>query len=355
MRADIVQVSPTFFGPGGMVGGGERYPLELSRALSTRASTRLVTFGPEARRLRVGPLKIHVLPTRSFYASSEVNPLSELLPLELVDAKVIHNHQYESVVTNLSIVLARLAGKRVYVTEHGGRGRNFARKYRLGKLVSRNLPVSRYSAADYPQLKRTTVIYGGVDTNRYRPSVTEPRTRTALFVGRVIPMKGVDVLVQAVAPSMPLTIIGPAYNAGYMSELQRLAIGKAVTFRPPPCEDDLIEAFQTARAVVLPSVYESAYGPRERAELFPLVLLEAMACGTPVVCSRAGGMPELVEDGVNGFVVEQHDETGLHDRIQQLLADDRLWREMSRNALDTVRARFTWPLVAERCLQAYGL
>jgi glycosyltransferase involved in cell wall biosynthesis len=350
---DVVHVSPLWFGEG-YIGGGERYPLELARAMAEEVPTKLVSFGPRTKRLKLGRLGISILPTRARWKGYDVNPLSELLPLALGRARVVHAHQYESVVTDQCLLWARALGRGRFVTEHGGRGRHFGRRLGLHRLVTQFLPVSSYSVEQYPQLApRTSVIYGGVDVQRFKPS-TEPRENMVLFVGRLIPTKGVEYAISGIDAHTPLHLVGPSYDRPYRAELERLAAGRDVTFHDPPPQDELVKAFQRAKVFVLPSVYESPFLPLQRTEMFPLVLLEAMASGTPVVASAVGGIPELVQDGVNGFLVPPNDADAVGARVGQLLDDPALWARMSKAAVETVRAHYTWPAVARRALEAYA-
>ena len=89
-------------------------------------------------------------------------------------------------------------------------------------------------------------------------------------------------------------------------------------------------------------------------ELLGLVVLEAIASGTPVICSRLGGLPEIVEHGVTGYLVPPGDVAELRERIAELAADPALAARLGRNARDLVLARFTWKACAERCLAAYA-
>ena len=89
-------------------------------------------------------------------------------------------------------------------------------------------------------------------------------------------------------------------------------------------------------------------------ELLGLTALEAMASGTPVVCSRVGGLPEIVDDGVTGFLVTPGEVGELRERLEQVLGNADLAARLSRNARERVRERFTWDACAERCLAAYS-
>jgi alpha-maltose-1-phosphate synthase len=353
---EVVHVAPMLFGEDGMFGGGERYPLELARAMARRVPTRLVAFGPRSRRIRLGDLEVRVLRARTRWRGDEINPLSERLPWELAGARIIHAHHYKSVVTNLCLVVGRALGKRVYCTDLGGSARHYADELRLGRLVSGFLPISEFSARFFPALAdRTSVIYGGVDVERFRPD-GGARERSVVFVGRILPHKGIDVLIRAIDADTPLRVYGRPYDRRYLAELTRLSDGKPVSFHLTATDDEVLAAYRRAKVAVLPTVPVTAYGPSSAsAELLGLVLLEAMACGTPVIGSRMGGIPEVIREGETGYLVAPGSELELRERIQAVLgADPGSWERMSRAAHDHVRAEFTWDRVAERCLRAYG-
>src|SRR5205823_12564085 len=125
-------------------------------------------------------------------------------------------------------------------------------------------------------------------------------------------------------------------------------------FLGPVPDAELPALYRAAAVLALPSVWRTCYGTDVRvSELLGLVLLEAMASGTPVVCSRLGGLPEVVQHGVTGFLVEPGDVDELHDRIATLLTDARLAARMGSRARELVLDRFTWQARAARCLAAY--
>jgi glycosyltransferase involved in cell wall biosynthesis len=105
---------------------------------------------------------------------------------------------------------------------------------------------------------------------------------------------------------------------------------------------------------VLPSVHHTCYGRQVALpELLGLCVLEAMASGTPVVCSRLGGLPEVVRDGETGFLVTPGDVGELRDRLATVLGSPGLATRMGRAAREVALERFTWQACAARCLAAY--
>ena len=113
---------------------------------------------------------------------------------------------------------------------------------------------------------------------------------------------------------------------------------------------------EQSAVVCLPSVEVTCYGRRvEISELLGLTAIESMASGTPVVCSRLGGLVEVVQHGETGFLVQPGDVGELRDRIGTVLADQRLARRLGENARALALERFTWEECAQRCLAAYPL
>jgi glycosyltransferase involved in cell wall biosynthesis len=355
----VAQVAPTPFGREGLFGGGERYPVELARALATEVDCELVTFGryPHVR-VEQGGLRVRVLRALIHLRHHPAHPVPVGLPAALRDADIVHTHHLRSAPSRLAAVSTRVFGQRLAATDHGLGGGGWGGL--LPRLVDRFLTVSQHSAQvlRVPPA-RTTVIYGGADPSRFHPDGADQRTGV-LFVGRLTPHKGVDRLIRALPAGAELTCAGtgghdpqPPEN-GYEQLLRRLACGRLVRFTGEVPEHELPVLYRRAQVVALPSVHRTCYGRQVAiSELLGLSVLEAMASGTPVVCSRLGGLPEVVQDGTTGFLVTPGNVDELHDRIATLLTDPRLAARMGSRARELVLDRFTWRACATRCLAAY--
>lgn len=357
----MVHVAPTAFGDEGLFGGGERYPLELARAVarSGEVECELVTFGPHPRVERDATgLVIRVLRPLAHLHHHPVHPVAPALVRVLRDADVVHAHHLRSAPSRLAALAARARGQRLAVTDHGLGGGGWWGL--LPRLFDRFLTVSRYSAEtlDAPAAK-VRVIYGGADPQRFTP---QPRGRRegVLFVGRLTPHKGLDRLLQAMPRGVPLTVVGTGGHdrtppeSQYPARLRTMASDRRVSFRPAVGDAELAALYRRAAVLVLPSVAVTCYGkPVPISELLGLAAIEAMASGTPVVASRIGGIPEVVRDGETGYLVEPGDVEGLHDRLATLVADSHLARDLGDNGRDRVLTRFTWDACARRCLEAY--
>ncbi|GAA4619731.1 hypothetical protein GCM10023196_000910 [Actinoallomurus vinaceus] len=353
----VIHVAPAAFGADGVYGGGERYPLMLARALASGVDCELVTFGPYARLIREpGGLRIRVLRRRGCWRGHPAHPLALGLPSALAGADVVHTHQLRSAPSRLAALVRR---RHLAVTDHGLGGGGWCGL--LPRLFERFLVVSRFSARTLNAPPgRTDVLYGGADPACYRP---DPRADRAgvLFVGRITPHKGLDRLIRALPDDAELTVVGSGGHdprppeSGYPALLVRLAAGKRVRFTGPVDDAEAARLYREAAVLVLPSVHRTCYGRTVAiSELLGLTALEAMASGTPVICSRLGGLPEVVRDGETGFLTEPGDVGELRDRIRTLLADRPLARRLGDDARQLVLERFTWDHCAQRCLTAYA-
>jgi len=107
--------------------------------------------------------------------------------------------------------------------------------------------------------------------------------------------------------------------------------------------------------VVLPSVYRTTYGDESKVpELLGQTLLEGMACGRPVICTRVASMPEIVEDGVCGFIVPPNDPVAIAERMRWLREHPTEAVAMGAAGRQRVLEKFTWPQVVRRCLEIYA-
>ncbi len=218
---------------------------------------------------------------------------------------------------------------------------------------------------------KISVIPCGVDLSLFRP-LSQERTRQqlgvcdrlcmVLFVGRIEPLKGIDTLFRAmaiVAKDFPrwkdeicVCIVGgdasekpEAINAE-MERLralrEELGISDLVTFLGAQAQDTLPSYYSAADVLVVPSHYES----------FGMVALEAMACGTPVIASKVGGLSFTVQDGITGFHVPERDPETLAGKISLLLKDHNLRSRLGAQAARWVR-RYSWPKVADQIASLY--
>jgi len=353
-RPLVCHLSPTHFGGGGgVIGGGERFAEELARFMARRVEVRLISFGPDALRERIAPgFERIILADRSPFSHV---PFSTALFRTLRGADVIHCHQYYVLTTFLAALYGKLRGIPVFVSDLGGGSWTPAFHIDQSRLIAAHLPISRYAAGMVEGAnRRSSIIYGGVDVERFLPRPEARHDGSVVFLGRIMEHKGIHLLIEGVPNDVELQVVGTVSNADYLARLRRLAEGKRVRFLRGLDDAAVIDLLQKAMVLVHPTPVDEDGSPGVN-ELFGLALVEAMACGCPVVASAVGPLPEIVDSGVNGLLVPPNDPEAIGRAIETVRSDPALWRRLSEGALETATGRFTWQQVVDRCLTAYGL
>ena len=219
--------------------------------------------------------------------------------------------------------------------------------------------------AAYPAVpaERVRVIRNGIDTAEYSPDPAtdvlerygvDPARPSVIFVGRVTRQKGLPVLLRAAAsmdPAAQLVICaGQADTPELESEVGDLAgqlrAGRAgvVWLSGMLAKPEVIQLLSHATVFAYPSLYEP----------LGIVNLEAMACGTAVVGSKVGGIPEVVADGETGLLVPPGEPAALADAINVLLADEHRAAQMGRLGRVRAETQFGWDTVAAQTVALYA-
>jgi starch synthase len=219
--------------------------------------------------------------------------------------------------------------------------------------------------AAYPAVasERVRVIHNGIDAAEYAPDPAtdvlehygvDPGAPTVVFVGRVTRQKGLPVLLRAAAdidPAVQLVICaGQADTPEIESEVgelgRRLRASRArvIWLSGMLAKREVVQLLTHATVFACPSLYEP----------LGIVNLEAMACGTAVVGSRVGGIPEVVTDGETGLLVPSGDPPALARAINELAADERRAAEMGRLGRKRAAADFSWGSIAAQTAALYA-
>ena len=225
----------------------------------------------------------------------------------------------------------------------------------------------------YPMLDpaRVHVIKNGIDTDVWYPAATDaersvldelgvdPNLPMVAFVGRITRQKGVPHLIAAAHkfhPDVQLVLCAGAPDTPEIGEEVRAAVdalaadrGKVFWVRDFLPVHEIREILSAATAFICPSVYEP----------LGIVNLEAMACGTAVVASDVGGIPEVVADGVTGTLVHYDAadprgfEAGLADAVNDLVGDQRKAQQMGKSGRQRCMDEFSWARIAEQTMEIY--
>jgi glycosyltransferase involved in cell wall biosynthesis len=231
----------------------------------------------------------------------------------------------------------------------------------------------------YPEYApRCYTVPNGVSLEKFNRTEVPLRRNDKIrliYVGRISPEKGIHVLLDAFEriaqrySNVVLEIVGPAgaapmdfivnisdeekvrglaayYMENYLRYLKNrlpACIAERVTFTGFVPNDNLADHYTTADILINPSFSES----------FGMSLIEAMACGLPVVATRVGGMPEIVEEGRTGLLVESGNVVELSNAISTLIENESLRRDMGQAGQDRAVQMFTWENVVGKLYDSY--
>ena len=215
---------------------------------------------------------------------------------------------------------------------------------------------------------KVVIIPNGVDVDYFKPGLRNTELLSkfnleeedyVLFVGRVSPEKGVHLLLKAFShiaqesTDAKLAIVGPlasSFSASETSPYARTIVEYAkrrtpgrVIFTGAVNRDELRVLYSNALFLVLPSL----------AEAFGLVLIEAMASGTPPIGSTTGGIPDVITNGVNGLLFNRGDWEDLARKMYMLLSDQVLRNKLAKNAREIAVERYSWQAVASMMQKIY--
>ncbi len=197
------------------------------------------------------------------------------------------------------------------------------------------------------------VIYNGIDTDIYRKRKDNEFIGSlgledgyVLFVGRMTKQKGIEVILKAsdLIDGKIVLVTGKADTLEDLKRYKRIIESKknVVWINKYFTEDEMSIIYSHASVFVCPSIYEP----------FGIINLEALACEVPVVGSAVGGIKEIVQDDVNGFLVPPQNPKALADKVNLLLGDESLRKDMGKRGRHRAM-EFSWEKIAEKTYQFY--
>lgn len=380
MSLRILLIGPYPYQPGKINGGVEAVTSTLAHALTTLedidlvgvlsfhrglSSPYCVAVAPKLSVWHLLGQKRLALPTRSWLDVRQARRVAAEFKPDIVHGQGISSQGY--IATTLS--------SNPVVTAHG-------LVHAEAKLASRGTPADRVRVRLVGQLARSvlrcakvvisTSAYDAQALDRWvfgrRVSIANPvpaeffqatdagtTMPQILFAGTLVRRKNVEGLlrafkkVRAAMAEARLVIVGPSPDPGYLSEIRDLVetmhLTDGVTFKGHVETAELINQLQQCRLVALFSHEETS----------PTILAQAMASGKPIVASTVGGIPELVADGENGYLVPDRDETALADRLLKLVQSPSLGQKMGAVGREMAHQRCEPHVVARQTVLAYRL
>lgn len=260
-------------------------------------------------------------------------------------ANAAHLGAIAHILSGLSYSLTLHGNLPVYGTDHGAK---FARAAFVSAVTRPLAEEIRAVRADVP----APVIMMGVDTDRFRPAPRGPRPGPfeVVSVARLNPTKGHRFFLRALAalrdrggPGIRYRIAGdgPA-EADIRAEIETLCLGDRVEMLGALSEDRVLALLQGADALALTSIGQG--------EAAPVAVMEAMACGLPVISSIIGGTPDMIEDGVDGLLVPQQDVTAIAGALEHLVSDPDAAARIGAAARETALEKFGYRANAAKLL-----
>lgn len=361
----VIYITPTYFSDRSLIGGAERYASSLAYLMAKRVQTTLVSFGSQRQSYQEGDLSVEVFPVKDPIYGNMMNSINLRYISSLLNGTIIHVHHIYTLVSDVSCLISFLLGKQVFVTDHGGGG---------SLVISHKLPVfrcykslvaqSEYTLSFIPEQlsQKAMVIKGGVDTNQFYPLSTVEKEKKILFVGRILPHKGINYLIEGFKllgdSDYKLTILGQVKgecSQRFYNDLKALCEGLSVEFIQDADDYCLLQEYRSSTVTVLPSVHTTCYGDYTPVpELMGFTLLESQACGTPVICTDAGAMHEFVDKGKTGLIVDQNSGQAIADALRyfiQLSPQD--YQGYQHRCRAWIETYFSWSIVIKKHLELY--
>jgi glycosyltransferase involved in cell wall biosynthesis len=367
MSLNILHTPPRFYPS---VGGVEEYVCTLGKGLVRKGHVVSIICANDPKDRKMTYVH-HIMIKRLFsigkIANTNITP-SLPLALSVGDHDIIHTHLPTPWSADWSAIISKTRRIPLILTYHNdisGAGiyRLFADLYNK-TLLKFLLKTAKFIIITNPRFKsrhlvpyldKVIVIPNSVDTTVFKP-VPEPKRGDILFIGvldKFHHYKGLDNLISAVRllkqsnPSIKLIIGGTGTEIGYFKNLtEMMGISENVSFMGHVLREDLVRLYNSCTIFVLPSTDPTREG-------FGIVLLEAMACGRPVITTDITGVAEDVRNFRSGICVEPGNVEDLAKAINQILPDENLANQMGMAGRTLVEEKYSSEVVANQIEHVY--
>lgn len=373
LKMKVLMVTPYYYPP--VIGGTESFIQSASLKLNERGiSTDILTFSTNA----MGLPSARKIVTQEMDNSRviRIQCCNGIRPLKLVqvgmipgpfqsfmkDYDIIHYHNE----TDLSLPLFSYFVKKPKImhchcinVSYRFYKKNPASRQLFKKISNLYIAFSNSSERMLIDLgiaqSNIRIVPNGVDAETFQPSKETKAENLLLFAGRICPSKGLHILLKSleyIKTPVELVIIGPPLSdfSEYYTEILKLSkhmnekTCHKVSFLGVQTKEELVRWYQQATIFVCPSL----------SDVFPLVNIEALSCGTPVIASNVGGIPEVVKNYKNGILVPAGVPIELAKAIQSLLDDEKLRNNFGREGREWVVKNFSSEAVAVHLHKIYN-
>lgn len=301
------------------------------------------------------------------------NTLKLIRSLCINHPKIVHIHTSSYLAfweKSIFAIISKLFLKKVILHIHGAEFDNF---YTNSNKINRWLIEAILNSSDkvivlsmqwklfFLQIlkdEKISIIQNGIDISKYnifenKTKNTENTTIKILFLGNLVKRKGVYDILKSISmvvnkfQNIHFTFAGSEEQSGEIDKLKSecisKGIGEHVTFISNFSQEEKIKMLDEADIYLLPSY----------AEGLPISLLEAMAAGLPIISTPVGGIPEVITEEKNGYLINPGDHENLSNKINELIENPQLRRNMSINNLEKINQIYNWDTVANKITIEY--
>ena len=283
---------------------------------------------------------------------------------------VIHSH---SVIPTgfIGVIVAKIMGRPVFVTAHGMDINNFEEKTFFKRLIQFSLNNCNKTIAVSKNLALKMISFGvtedkiiilrnAVDTNRFKPTNNQKireiyninnKDILILFVGYLDTFKGIFELINAFYKiqhdnkNVKLMIVGTGPKEHEIKDkVIKMNLKNSITFTGNLKPEEIPDYYPAADIFALPSHTEG----------LPLVVLEAMSCGLPIIASNVGGIPEVVNEGKNGFLISPKNEEILTEKLRILIKNTQLRKQFAKKSAEIIENEFDITKKINRLINLYN-
>lgn len=350
--------------------GTEIFTYSLIQSLATHAkanSLKITAFASGKSKLPVPIESIDYLPSNSYKNIHEYNK-HFIFELALISKAISREKEFDVYHMNIGdgdliLPFAQFVSKPIVITLHRIIDEEYTRKYFSLFQENKNvhfISISNYQRKILPHINYLTTIYHGIDTSVFQFHATGGNI--IMWAGRAIPSKGPDVVIETATQMKKETVLygisKPEHKQWlYENILKKIETNPSIHFITDKNRYELIPFFQTSKLFLFPTTEEH----------FGLVLIEAMSCGTPVVAYGVGSIPEIVKDGVTGFIVNSSDKEiqgdwiikktgieGLKEAVEKIYAmSEKEYLAMRKACRDHVEKNFRIQRMAQQYIETY--
>lgn len=354
------------------IGGLETIAYTTAKMLhkSSKYNVSIITSNYDGKGYKkevIDGMNVHRLPISFKLSNSPVNPfwyfsIKKILKIEQTD--IVHTHSPVPYMADVAVRAAMSLGIPTVATYHSGsmkKGRYFIdliiRFYeqfflrKLFKIATRVVTVHQaFMKNNYPEVAyKTSFIPTGVDLARFQNTPVPTNTKKITFIGRIeksSSWKGIEPLLQSMVivlkkePDAILELVGGGDALDlYRNRAKELGIEKNVEINGPKYSDELVSVYKGTNVVVLPSTSDS--------EAFSVTLVEAMASGRPIIGTKIGGTPQVIQEGKNGLLVTPKDSVALAEAILSVISNPNFAQEMGANGAMQSK-NFSWEIQTQK-------